>query len=81
MMKKYVKPELFYERYELSQQIAANCANQMDTSTLTDKYSCGFTVPGLSWTIIDTSHQGCEVQDVENYCYFPGTEMYVLYIS
>ena len=35
-MKKYVKPELFYEHYELSQHIA-DCAWEL---TSNDEYSC-----------------------------------------
>ena len=68
-MKKYVKPELFYERYELSQHIA-DCAWEMDHN---DNNSCvaiggkdsgyeGFTLvtPGV-----------CEVMPdaYEEYCY------------
>ena len=40
-MKKYVKPELFYEHFELSTQVAA-C--EFDhRGTLTDKNTCTFT--------------------------------------
>lgn len=34
-MKKYVKPELFYERYELSQHIA-DCAWELNSSNKAD---------------------------------------------
>lgn len=80
-MKKYVKPELFYERYELNQHIALDCYYEMDQSTLTDKNVCGFTVPGLPWTVIDQSHTGCEQKDVENYCYMAPTSEYNLFLS
>ena len=39
-MKKYVKPELFYEHYELSQHIA-DCA--LEWTNLTDEYTCAAT--------------------------------------
>lgn len=29
-MKKYVKPELFYEKFELSQHIASDCQSQLN---------------------------------------------------
>lgn len=76
-MKKYVKPELFYERYELTEQIA-DCAwdlNSADENTCgfvsDDKYSEMTGVPG-GWVIL--SQPGiCEI-DYQNYCYQNGAE-------
>lgn len=77
-MKKYVKPELFYERYELTEQIAA-CAWDLNQA---DEAHCGFMsdskfedktgVPG-GWVILNQSGI-CEIVDFQNYCYQNGAE-------
>lgn len=69
-MKKYVKPELFYERYELSQHVAA-CTYDLDVTNGTDKNACGYLTRGLPWRIIDGNNGGCEQKDIEDYCYMP----------
>ena len=74
-MKKYVKPELFYERYELSQHIA-DCAWELQAG---DENSCAATpdqnhLPGYNWSILNND-KVCEAgpDTVEDYCYQPGT--------
>lgn len=70
-MKAYVKPELFYERYELSQHIA-DCALELQ---LNDSASC-YAIPdpnlttsfNSSWHLFVTGNGQCDVQ-YENYCY------------
>lgn len=67
-MKKYVKPELFFERYELSQHIAA-C--DYDSNHTADNEGCKFTGFnkdfGVQMTIFLT--QGyCDVV-ADSYCY------------
>lgn len=73
-MKKYVKPELFYERYELSQHIA-DCQWEMNHAT---KESCvalpdqdPFFLP-LDWGTLFTEQPRCDNVDWENYCYQTG---------
>ena len=72
-MKKYVKPELFFESFELSQQIAA-CQYDLDESTHGD-LQCQFVggedaaFPGVS---IFTD--GC-VTDTEDYCVHNGSDL------
>ena len=75
-MKKYVKPELFYESFELSQQIAA-CA--YDSENTHSNESCNFT-SDLDGTIIFMDRCGDTTQDpplpgyrVESYCYHNST--------
>lgn len=72
-MKAYVKPELFYERYELSQHIAT-CGIDVNHD---DENSCsplldGDFWPGLGGTVV--LQEGCGVQP-EVYCYTTGTDV------
>lgn len=63
-MKKYVKPELFCESFELAQHIAACDYDSNDSHD--DVKTCGFT-NGSEWFFTgDNKH--CEVE-VEGYCY------------
>ena len=72
-MKKYVKPELMFESFELSQQIAA-CTYDIYNNTNTDE-GCQFTdgnqyifMSGCGGNVGDTP-----VWQVENYCYHNGS--------
>lgn len=74
-MKKYIKPELFYERYELSQHIAdcqweMNLANDKVCQALPDQDP--FFAP-LEWGSLFTETAECTIQDWENYCYQTGS--------
>lgn len=74
-MKKYVKPELFYEHFELSEQIAA-CAydlNFTDVSSCGDKGYLGTDVGYSSDMILigTVGVDGCVIP-VEQYCYQTG---------
>lgn len=83
-MKAYVKPELFYERYELSQHVAACAWDRIATEGV-----CGFKgnaigdqefpVPGI--VIIDGDTPGCEWKDDQVYCYTGGAEGISLFNS
>ena len=73
-MKKYVKPELFYERYELTEQIAAcswDAYNQMDETNCAFSGDKSTGLEGL-YAFTDSS-KGCEFVP-ENYCYQNGGE-------
>ena len=77
-MKKYVKPELVYERYELTEQIAA-CA--WDVKNPSDKGDCqvvGDDANGLGGLTIFTESIQCNVVNpsTEMYCYQPGADGY-----
>lgn len=72
-MKEYVKPELYYESFELSQHIAA-CNLTMNSSSSTDPANCSAsgTIGGDwsdSWFI---SGPVCTIE-VEGYCYTNGS--------
>lgn len=64
-MKKYVKPELFYERYELSQHIA-DCAWESNGN---GTYSADENMfgQGTGWVLL-SSNLGCTVIDGEQFC-------------
>ena len=76
-MKEYVKPELYYESFELSQHIAA-CGIDMSNPTIEN--SCTATLDskfwgGLSDQVFNRDISGCStaVEDIEVYCYTYGT--------
>lgn len=74
-MKKYVKPELFYESFELSQNIAA-CGwdlNSADIDNCRAYYDA--TLDGIvssGYYIFNTVATCDSVADKEQYCYMPG---------
>ena len=74
-MKKYVKPELFYERFELSQHIAV-CAWDMN---LSNKESCNAAadtslIPDLAGETLFMSSSACSLNPdtYKDYCYHNG---------
>lgn len=78
-MKKYVKPELIYERYELSQNIAAcawdmnNTQQELSCVGTADETIFGFPMTGKLFA----SDRGCMYDfygGVEEYCYHAGGE-------
>lgn len=73
-MKKYVKPELFYESFEMSQQIAACTYDSNNTSN--DIVNCGFTGEepnsGVTMTIFLNGNTNCTTIG-EAYCEHTGT--------
>lgn len=79
-MKKYVKPELFYESYELTQQIAA-C--QYDSLGSHDDKGCTFT--GVNdfnetVTIFLPGNELCTTES-EYYCYHGSSGSYNIFNS
>lgn len=74
-MKAYVKPELFVERYELSQHIAA-CGidvNYADTTSCDPRLDPGFW-NGLNDTVF-SAERSCNMapENIDVYCYTVGT--------
>ena len=76
MKKKYVKPELFYENFEMSQQIAA-CDYDSNNTLNDDENNCKFT--GISdfgsMTIFLSNCSQNDTVDVTDYgyCYHNAT--------
>lgn len=84
-MKPYIKPELFYERYEVSQHLA-DCAWEFQLAS--DPNTCKATadpakLPGLPAIFLD-SGKGCvftDVKEYENYCYHTSADGITLFKS
>lgn len=72
-MKKYVKPELFYERFELSQHIA-DCQWEFEgaKSNVCPAYPDENNPVGLVLFLADNT--SCQYDDPQMYCYQPGTD-------
>ncbi|MBQ7889423.1 MAG: hypothetical protein IJ356_06660 [Erysipelotrichaceae bacterium] len=75
-MKKYIKPELYFESFTLSQNIAACTFDLM----LNDKSACvaegdaGFGLGGLRM-FVETSVCGTDTVTPEDYCYTTGSDL------
>lgn len=80
-MKNYVKPELFYERYELSQHIA-DCAWEYVNSTQGCEIHADSDKIGLTGTLF-TEAQGCDLHEnnYEDFCYQNGMDMNNTFVS
>ena len=76
-MKKYIKPELFYERYELAQHIA-DCDWELVHPDMNTCIAHGEEDSGYEDNILFMSTISCEwTADngmYEDYCYQPGSE-------
>lgn len=82
-MKKYVKPELFYENFELAQHVA-DCGWELKSGNINECYAQG----DAAWGIVDDVHvfsisAACAVLDGDspNYCYTNSTSITSLYRS
>ena len=79
-MKKYVKPELFFESFELSQQIAACDYDSEHTNTTVE--ACTFTWDFNPEAKLFVKGNGdCEVTDYEDYCCHSSTDGISLFNS
>lgn len=74
-MKSYVKPELYFESFELSQHIAA-CALDMphsrDVNVCWAEFDSGYGYPDGVRVFMSQSI-GCQITDFEDYCYTNGS--------
>lgn len=77
-MKKYVKPELFYEHFELTEHIAACAFDKVADTSFEDARTCGAflgdedsVMPG--YVILTGAKSGC-TYDFEGYCYYTSSE-------
>lgn len=65
MKKQYVKPELYFENFELSTTVATGCSiivNQADTN-------CTIDIPGIGKIFITDPCMTTEVADNDKICY------------
>ena len=79
-MKNYVKPELFYERYELSQHIA-DCAWEVNYEN--EEVCVLVADPELfmSETLFSGDRCGLDISDYEGFCYQSGMDGFNSFIS
>ena len=78
-MKKYVKPELFYESFELSQQIAACEFDSKNTNS--DIYNCSFTWDNdPEWVVFVAGNGQCQAEG-ESGCYHGSTDGFSIFNS
>lgn len=79
MKKIYTKPQIAYESFELSENIAM-C--ELITSNQ-ERYTCSVFDPETGWTIFNSSASGCiqTPADGENICYEVPFEDYNVFIS
>lgn len=85
-MKAYIKPELFYERYEVSQHLA-DCAWEFNYA---DQNSCNATAdPNLFGSVgnpvlfMSTANlcSPIDFKEFEHYCYQNGAALQILFMS
>ena len=72
-MKKYVKPELFYEQFEMARHIA-NCGWELHVAN-----ACVAKPDVNEWgdytqLLFASEGQGCTVTNVQDYCYQNGSD-------
>lgn len=83
-MKNYVKPELFYERYELSQHIADCAWEYQNFNTKGCDLVADFDQTGLIGTLF-TAEEGCSLDSnkngFEDYCYQNSADMNNTFVS
>lgn len=83
-MKKYVKPVLIFERYELSQNIA-DCSWEVEFA---DENACmayaDEALLGSGWGSLFTNDRGCNIDvdtGVEEYCYHASSQFFTVFKS
>lgn len=82
-MKKYVKPELFYESFELAEQIAVGCSSNVLVN-YADGNSCqADDFNGTGWTVFSTVNVNCTTKSnvIEGYCYHSGADGFTIFSS
>lgn len=78
MKKAYVKPEIYFESFELSANIATGCSTIIDHAQDT----CGVVTPGIPGAAFTTTISGCTwTGDGEKVCYHVPTESAKLFSS
>lgn len=77
MKKAYVKPQLFYEDFELSHNIA-NCSASLNHGKNGD---CHYEVAGNVTIFLENINCTNSVGSVEGYCYETGMDGFTLFTS
>lgn len=77
-MKKYVKPELCYESFELSEQIATGCSSNLIVNHA-DIANCF--VPNYEGTALFVNTNSSCKDEFEGYCYTAGADGFSIFTS
>lgn len=77
-MKKYVKPELFYEHFELNTHVA-NCIWEHRNTYIDDALTCTYTADNDSdwsgYVVFVEGNTGCKMyMDKGSLCYYTGAD-------
>lgn len=84
-MKKYIKPELIYENFELTHHIAGNCSVIMDKTIALDPLYCAGTaeeVPGAQGMKVFVTESVCiDFPVSDDYCYTVSDSLWVSHVS
>lgn len=79
-MKNYVKPELYFESFELTQHIAGDCGVIMNNTDLENCETGSFTIMDPSLDKLFESSEKCE-DYAQGYCYTKSTNMVSIFAS
>lgn len=81
-MKEYVKPELFFESFELSEQIAVGCSQDLIVNH-GDGESCVLENPAgaLTTKLFVQDNANCTTYEFDGYCYHSGQEGFTVFSS
>lgn len=79
-MKKYVKPQLYYENFELTQRIAGDCGVIMNHTDLGNCTTGSFTQLDPSLDKLFETEGVCE-DYAQGYCYTKSTNMVSIFWS
>ena len=69
MKKRYQKPEVSFEGFELSANIASSCATKVDGPT---NGTCGLNIPGVKGVVFISAETGCTYMAADgeySFCY------------
>lgn len=79
-MKSYVKPQLYYENFELTQHIAGDCGVVMNQWDLENCKTGSFTIMDPSLDKLFETSEYCE-DYAQGYCYTNSTNMVSIFQS
>lgn len=81
-MKEYVKPELFFESFELSEQIAVGCSQDL-IANHGDEGTCVLENPAgaQTTTLFAQANTNCTTYEFEGYCYHSGQDGVTVFSS
>ena len=82
-MKTYVKPDLYYENFELSQSVASCSVTDSSESKSTNFHSGNVCTYDYGIALFTDSNTSCDakISEFEEYCYQTGSDGYNFFAS